>query len=111
MPPMSTVISGAVSVSNWALSTQHFLADTAYFGLLVVCGNHRPSARGTAKETRRFAPETPSVRPGEKNADSATGILRRLLDTGAATQDNQVGDEPLSPDCALLNGFGCPPGS
>lgn len=55
-PPSSTVISGAVRVSNCALSTSN-ASGLMLYCVSDSCGNHRQWVQGRLRRRHRFAPE------------------------------------------------------
>jgi len=94
MPPTSTVISGAVRVSNCALSTSNASADTVYWPLSS-CGSRPRSAQARRRRPHRSWPARhPCVRR-EGNRHLVTSILRSLLDARATGQDDQVSQRYL----------------
>ena len=95
MPPTSTVISGAVSVSSCALSISSASAGTVCLPFEVVAeavGDRLEHGEGLdvglllrgVRAARR-----------EGNRHVVTGVLRRLLDAGAAAEHDQVGERDL----------------
>ena len=95
MPPTSTVISGAVSVSMYGPVQQQRLRRQLLAGPEVVAEpvgarlEHRERLdvglllRGVGAPRR------------ERDRDVVPGVLRRLLDGRAAAQDDQVGERDL----------------
>ena len=64
MPPTRTVISGAVSVSNWALSTSNSSVANCDISFSDNCGNHRLPAQAPQMIPHRFAPAMHPCDPG-----------------------------------------------
>ena len=97
MPPMRTVISGAVSVRSCALVDQHVLRADADLALDVVA-----EAVGDRLEHREGF-DVRLVLPGvhssgrEGNLHLDAGVLRGLLDARAAREHDQVGKGDFLP--------------
>ena len=90
MPPTSTVISGAVRVSNCALSTKQRFGGNAVFALQVIAEAVRDGfEHGEGLDVGLFLRGVHASRR-ERNCDLVTGVLRRLLDAGATGQNDQV---------------------
>ena len=94
MPPTSTVISGAVSVSSCARSTSNSSAGRPCPSEVVaepVCGRFK---HGKGIHVGHFLRRVGT--PGrEGNLNVVSGFFRGFLDGGAPTQDNQIGERDL----------------
>ena len=95
MPPTSTVISGAVSVSRLRLVDQQGLGRQSLLAFEVVAEAVRD--RFEHGERLDVGLLLRGVRAAGREGDRhvVTGLLRRLLDAGATGQDDQVGERDL----------------
>ena len=97
MPPTRTVISGAVSVSSCARSTSISSAETAHPAFEVVAEPVRDRLEhGEGFHVGLLLRRVRAPRR-EGNLHLMPGLLRRLLDGGAAAENDQVGERnPLA---------------